>query len=272
MIDEIRKKELLHLAILAALDAGREILEVYGQGSFTVESKDDKSPLTEADKRAHQAIQKHLEQSGYPVLSEEGAEIQYDERKDWQYLWIVDPLDGTKEFIKRNGEFTVNIALIKDGVPILGVVYVPVQYKVYFAADGLDAWMCRDVDRILDEWDDDWEMVADRLPDYERMQDRPFTVVASRSHASPETDSFIADLEKDHPNLELTSIGSSLKICLVAEGVADIYPRFAPTMEWDTAAGHAVVKGTGKNLYDYNTGQPMVYNREQLINNWFIVK
>jgi 3'(2'), 5'-bisphosphate nucleotidase len=272
MIDEEGKRTLLHLAILAALDAGKEILDVYGQGAFNVESKDDKSPLTEADKRAHQAIQKQLEKSGYPVLSEEGAEIPFETRKNWSHLWIVDPLDGTKEFIKRNGEFTVNIALIENGKPILGVVYVPIQYKVYFSAVGLDSWMSRDCEHLLDEWENDWEMVADRLPDYERMQDRPYTVVASRSHASPETDAFIESLEQEHPDLELTSIGSSLKICLVAEGVADIYPRFAPTMEWDTAAGHAVVLGMGKNLYDHSTGQSMVYNREQLRNNWFVVK
>lgn len=249
-------EKLLALAKEAALEGGKEILKVY-EGAIEVESKEDNSPLTLADKNAHLAIMKYLEKSNIPVLSEEGRAIPYSERKDWKQLWIVDPLDGTKEFIKRNGEFTVNIALIENGIPIMGVIYVPVTGVLYYGAKGLGSFKSFEGNTI-------------ELP--VANQREKYVVVGSRSHMSPETEDFVSDLKSKHSEIDIVSMGSSLKICLVAEGIADVYPRFAPTMEWDTAAGHAIAKYAGKILIDYKTNQEMLYNREELLNNWFVVK
>lgn len=260
--------ELIELAIQASIDGGKEILEVY-ESDFAVETKDDRSPLTLADKNAHLAIMKVLESTGLPILSEEGREMPYSERSSWDAFWMVDPLDGTKEFIKRNGEFTVNIALIKNGVPIAGVIYVPVKKDLYFKNDK-GSYKATD---IQVDYSLGMEHLADgakKLPLSE--SDRAFRVVGSRSHMSVETEEFVAKLKDQHDDIEIVSMGSSLKICLVAEGSADVYPRFAPTMEWDTAAGHAIVLGAGKTVTDYTTGQAMRYNKENLLNNWFVVR
>jgi 3'(2'), 5'-bisphosphate nucleotidase len=246
----------MDLAEKAAIQGGKEILEVYHSDNFEVEKKGDQSPLTLADRKAHLAIMEVLEASGIPVLSEEGKEIPYEERKNWRRLWIVDPLDGTKEFIKRNGEFTVNIALIDNGVPVLGVIYVPVKNELYSGASGMGARKVQNGESIT-------------IPMVQT--ERKYRAVGSRSHMSPETQEFLENLKKEHGEVEVVSMGSSLKICLVAEGTADVYPRFAPTMEWDTAAGHAIVKAAGKSLIDVKTNQEMVYNRKDLLNNWFVV-
>lgn len=253
------KKELLATAIQAALDAGRDIMEIYDdpEADFGIERKADNSPLTRADKAAHARIMTYLEPTGIPVLSEEGAHLPYDKRRTWQRLWIVDPLDGTKEFIKRNGEFTVNIALVEDGAPVMGVIYVPVKQQLYYGIVGEGATK-----------EEDGVRSSLPLPAGER----PFTVVASRSHLSSETADFIDNLRREHPDLELVSSGSSLKICLVAEGKADIYPRHAPTMEWDTAAGDAIARAAGRSVVDALTGEPLRYNKEDLHNPWFVVE
>lgn len=250
-------KELVELVKKAAIAGGKEILEVYNSDDFGIEHKEDNSPLTIADKRAHNAIMTFLDQTDIPVLSEEGRSISFEERKEWSKLWIVDPLDGTKEFIKRNGEFTVNIALIENGIPIMGVIYVPVKDVLYVGVVGEGA-----------EKTENGEVYTLPKPN----GDRKFTAVGSRSHKSPETQAYFDKLSEEHGDIEIVSMGSSLKICLVAEGVADVYPRFAPTMEWDTAAGHAIVSAAGKNLIDYSTKKEMVYNRQELLNNWFVVK
>jgi 3'(2'), 5'-bisphosphate nucleotidase len=258
-------KELLETAILASIDAGKKILSVYNSDDFGIEHKVDASPLTKADLLAHQCIAAHLEKTNIPVLSEEGASIPYSQRCAWKNLWIVDPLDGTKEFIKRNGEFTVNIALIKDEVPYLGVVYVPVTNMLYWGMENLGSYCYKiETNEPLIKFD-----TSNKLP---KIKCKPFfTVVASRSHLSIETTDFIDKLKQIHGDIEIVSKGSSLKLCLVAEGVADCYPRFAPTMEWDIAAGHAICKYSGKTVIDYKTKKEMVYNRENLLNNWFIV-
>lgn len=248
--------ELLELCKEAAIEGGEEILKVY-ETTIEVEMKEDKSPLTLADKNAHLAIVKHLETTNIPILSEEGRAIPYEERKNWSKLWIVDPLDGTKEFIKRNGEFTVNIALVENGVPILGVIYVPVSGVLYFG------------DKINGAFKS-FEGNIQSIP--VSNLHRKYTAVGSRSHASPETETYFNELKEKHGDIDIVSMGSSLKICLVAEGVADVYPRFAPTMEWDTAAGHAIASAAGKSILDYKTQKEMVYNREELLNNWFIVQ
>jgi 3'(2'), 5'-bisphosphate nucleotidase len=260
-------EEILKMAVHAALEAGKEILKVYESGDFEIDSKSDDSPLTKADRIAHLSILENLKESSIPVLSEEGAQIPYSERMNWEKLWIVDPLDGTKEFIKRNGEFTVNIALIKDQKPVLGVVYAPVLDTLYFGSEQGGAY------KIVDAQKQTGVALyanAIRLP--EDQGRASFTVVASKSHLSIETQEYINELACQHPHLELISIGSSLKLCLIAEGSADCYPRFAPTMEWDIAAGHAVCKAAGKDVYLVETKQSMTYNREELLNSWFIAE
>lgn len=273
----------LHLmvdaAIDAALEAGREIMAVYAS-SFAVEYKDDRSPLTEADKRAHHAIEARLAGTGIPVLSEEGRGIAPEERQLWENYWLVDPLDGTKEFVKRNGEFTVNIALMQRdtlpagalgaAIPIAGVLYVPAKDVLYFGWQGGGAYRMDQAATLVGSTAYERAAQATRLP--VSGAERPYTIVASRSHQSPETEAFIRRAEEEHGTVQLTSMGSALKICLVAEGVADVYPRYAPTMEWDTAAGHAIANEAGRELIDVSTNAAMRYNKYDLVNNWFIVQ
>jgi len=269
---------LLAAAIEAALAAGREILAVY-EGPIAVELKDDRSPLTEADRRAHRTIAGVLAATGLPLVSEEGRALPAAERRSWERYWLVDPLDGTKEFVRRNGEFTVNIALMERtgeptgaaGVadPIGGVVYAPVKDLLYFAWRGGGAW--RDERASAPRTSLAARASASRrLP--LALEREVYTVVASRSHTSAETEAFIRAAEREHGRVELASLGSALKICLVAEGSADVYPRFAPTMEWDTAAGHAVALEAGRTLVDPRDGAPLRYNKADLTNPWFLVR
>ena len=262
----------LKIAVTAALQAGNDILKIYNdpQSDFQIEKKADNSPLTIADKAAHKTIVSYLEQTPFPVLSEEGKNIPYEERRVWPDLWIVDPLDGTKEFIKRNGEFTVNIALVRQGNPILGVIYIPVLKTLYYSSESGGAFKVSDIEYSETlSWD---EMCAQRrkLPLPEAHEGT--VIVASRSHLSPETETFIEEIKAKQGAVTLKSSGSSIKICLVAEGTADIYPRFAPTMEWDTAAGHAIAKGAGREIYQVSSNLPLRYNKTELINPWFIVE
>jgi 3'(2'), 5'-bisphosphate nucleotidase len=263
-------KELLEIAVRAGVEAGNAVCEVYNK-DFDVEFKDDKSPLTLADKNANKIIESYLDKTGFPVLSEEGRDIPYEERKKWDYFWMVDPLDGTKEFVKRNGEFTVNIAFIHNGTPLLGVVVAPVLKDLYFASGQTGSVKVENIsmaDSFLTGLD---ELIkaGNRLP-VDNGED-VFRVVGSKSHMTKETEDYIKELEKDHKNIEIISKGSSLKICMVAEGYADVYPRFAPTMEWDTAAGHAIVKYANGKVLNHETGSPVVYNKENLLNPWFLV-
>ena len=257
----------LTLAIEASLAAGEAILEIYNSGDFDITTKGDDSPLTRADLASHEVIAAFLNQTTIPILSEEGNQISYEERKAWNQLWIVDPIDGTKEFIKRNGEFTVNIALVEDGVPILGVVLAPVSGELYYADRDTGAFK---VEGVVgrEKWHQ-FQPRAKRLP--LAHSERPFTIVASRSHMSPATESYVEEMRKVHGEVALLSKGSSLKLCLVAEGKADCYPRFAPTMEWDTAAGHAICSHANFDVIDWTTKKTMRYNREDLLNPWFLV-
>jgi len=259
--------ELLRLAIEASRAAGTDIMQIYNDPAqdFGIERKADNSPLTLADKAAHKRIMSFLAQSGIPVLSEEGAHEDYASRSAWETFWLVDPLDGTKEFIKKNGEFTVNIALIRQGIPVLGVVYLPAQDVLYYGTSEGGAFRQKGG-------------AEERLPLPSARHDG-FVIVASRSHLSPETQAYMDEAEKIHDKVITISSGSSIKICLVAEGTADAYPRFAPTMEWDTAAGDAVARSAGRQVvqagtYDnlpYADGQPLIYNKEDLHNPWFLV-
>ncbi|MCD6432492.1 MAG: 3'(2'),5'-bisphosphate nucleotidase CysQ [Sulfurimonas sp.] len=262
MLNKIKAKDIETIA----KKAGNAIMKIY-QKDFRIDYKDDKSPLTEADVKSNEIICEALEKlyPNIPLLSEENKEIAYEDRKDWEYYWCIDPIDGTKEFIKKNDEFTVNIALIHNDTPVLGVVYAPAIDKMYIAKKGEGAFLN-----------------GERLP--LEQEDKEFTVVASKSHLSEETQTFIDDLKAKYPSLESNSKGSSLKLCMVAEGQADIYPRIAPTMEWDTAAAHAIVLETGKNVYQYDENisaldylknndklNPMLYNKENLLNPYFVV-
>ncbi len=259
----------LDIAIKAALYAGKEILEVYQTDDFKVKLKSDDSPLTIADKRAHKVIEQQLAKTNIPVLSEEGKNIPFDERSKWKLYWLVDPLDGTKEFIKRNGEFTVNIALILKDTPILGVIYVPVTKDLYYSDKEIGAFKAINIDSEIENLEMALQM-SFKLPF--AIESDNYTVVGSRSHMNSETEEFIAKLKEQNGEIEFLSKGSSLKICMVAEGMANIYPRFAPTMEWDTAAGHAIALGSGCTVTQSDEVTPVVYNKKDLLNPWFIVK
>jgi 3'(2'), 5'-bisphosphate nucleotidase len=247
--------ELLQLAIQASEVACKEILEVYNSGDFQTESKGDNSPLTLADKKAHNVIAFLLQSSNLPILSEEGRNIPYEERKQWKRFWMVDPLDGTKEFLKRNGEFTVNIALIENQEPVMGVVAIPVSGDVFYSQKGSGVFVKRDVNTSA---------LPKRSPI--DLKKSGLRVVASRSHMSEETQAFIQSLSEP----VLVSQGSSLKFMLLAEGKADVYPRFAPTMEWDTAAAHAIANEAGISVFQKDTNIPLVYNKPDLLNPHFI--
>lgn len=269
------KEQLLHQAIIAAIYGGTEIMSIYTDPSqdFGIERKADNSPLTLADKAAHKAIAKLLASTELPLLSEEGAHEDYEVRRQWERFWMVDPLDGTKEFIKKNGEFTVNIALIEQGAPVLGVVYVPAKDELYYGCQGMGAYKISSVLDAFEKMTDDNKLTftTEELP-INTMRHDDYVIVASRSHLSPETQEFIDKAQHEHPNVRTISSGSSIKICLVAEGSADVYPRFAPTMEWDTAAGDAVARAAGFLCYQAGSDTPLLYNKEDLHNPWFIVK
>ncbi|MCH2455826.1 MAG: 3'(2'),5'-bisphosphate nucleotidase CysQ [Idiomarina sp.] len=236
-----------------ASDAGTEILKVYESNDFGAQQKTDNSPLTKADLAAHKVICDGLRALGtqYPIISEESSDISWEQRKHWCRYWLVDPLDGTKEFIKRNGEFTVNIALIEKGVPIMGVVYAPVLDAMYTGERDNGAFL-----------NDKPIKVTVNAP-------ATLRVVGSRSHPSQDTTDWLDALGKPY---EMVPMGSSLKICLVAEGEADIYPRLGPTCEWDTAAAHAVLSAAGGEITTI-TGDPLLYNqKEDYLNPHFIAK
>lgn len=263
------KKNLL-IALEASLEAGNAIMEVYQSEDFHIEIKEDNSPLTKADIKANTIINSFLISTEIPIISEENKQTDFDIRKNWETCWVVDPLDGTKEFIKRNGEFTVNIALIKKGRPVLGVVYVPVTKTVYFA----DVMNQKGYKAILDSHDTRIEGILKKAIPLKpkRWHSRSIQIVGSRSHMNRETLDYVDTLKVDGKEVEIVSTGSSLKFCLVAEGKADIYPRFAPTMEWDTAAGQAICESVGIDVISIETKESLLYNKENLLNPWFICK
>lgn len=267
----MERTDILLIAVNAAVAAGKRILEIYRQPqeAWEVEQKADHSPLTLADRQANDIIVRALAPLGIPVLSEETRLTDYSERRLWQQLWIVDPLDGTKEFIKRNGEFTVNIALVEQGNPVFGVVYVPAQQKLYVGHCGEGAWRLEaGADRVFASWD---ELTAEgrKLP-LTQDESGVTRVVVSRSHLDDHTRQFIDRLQAEGHRVETVASGSSLKICLLAEGSADLYPRFAPTSEWDTAAGDGVLRAVGGALHEVDTDQPLHYNKENILNPFFM--
>ena len=269
-MDDKQIETFLLLAVRASMTAASAVMEVYAGADFNVDMKADDSPLTDADRKSHRIIVDALKTTPIPILSEEGRDIPYHERKKWDRLWIVDPLDGTKEFIKRNGEFTVNIALIKNGAPIFGVIYVPVLNQLFFGGRSLGAYSCtRPMEALPDDLDGLLK-VCRKLP--LKTSRKTYVIMGSRSHGTPEVEAFIEQKRKELESVEFISAGSSLKICRVAEGAADIYPRLGPTMEWDTAAGQGIAEGAGRTVTVWETGKPLMYNREDLLNPWFVVQ
>jgi 3'(2'), 5'-bisphosphate nucleotidase len=245
----------LAIAIKATEEACLQIMNVYNSADFQVEAKGDHSPLTLADKKSHETIVQFLKATQLPILSEEGKNIPFEERKNWTRFWLVDPLDGTKEFIKRNGEFTVNIALIENNKPVLGVVAVPVTGHIFYGAKEYGAF--------LKQGNTMTTLESSSTIDLNKTGIR---VVASRSHLNEETAQFIQSLHQP----VLVSKGSSLKFLMLAIGEADVYPRFAPTMEWDTAAAHAIVNQLGIKVLQQNSTEELGYNKENLLNPSFI--
>ena len=255
----------LKLAIEASLQAGKKIIEIYNSDDFNLEYKLDDSPLTIADTASNKIIENILEASNIPILSEEGNILDFNNRKNLKQLWIVDPLDGTKEFIKKNDEFTVNIALIENSKPVIGVIYAPALNVLYFSERKLGSY--KTLITALDEFDNS---KAFRLPLVENSNE--YKVLTSRSHLDDNTLDYIDNLKVNNLKVVSVPMGSSLKFCLLAEGLADCYPRFSPCMEWDTAAGQVICEQVGFKVVDLKTMKPIVYNRENLINNYFIAK
>ena len=262
---------LLKLSVKAAIEAGEEILKIYGT-DFYVETKSDNTPVTYADKVSGKCIAAVLAASNIPVISEEEEMPAYSIRKDWIRAWIVDPLDGTKEYVKRNGEFTVNIALVENGKPIIGVIYIPVQKDIYFAGQGLGSYKITQHDLICELTK---KNIAENLFEFSKklpLQKPPksYTLVASRSHLSREVNERINYLKNMYGSVDIISVGSSIKQCWVAEGKAHEYPRFGTTMEWDTAAGQCILEQSGNKLVAYETKLPLRYNKENMKNSFFI--
>jgi 3'(2'), 5'-bisphosphate nucleotidase len=276
----MERDDLLVLAARAAVLAGRATLEVY-RSEIEVELKADNSPLTLADRRSHDLIVERLNPTGIPILSEEGRDIPHTQRRAWRRLWIVDPLDGTKEFVKRLGEFTVNIALVEDLRPTLGAVFVPVKNTLYFGRTEDGSFRLEDSGAIADlaagAGDENLRTVLDRLRTRSRRlpidvePHAPFVIVGSRSHQTPELHVYVDQKRRELGEVTFISAGSSLKYCLVAEGRADVYPRLGPTMEWDTAAGQVIAEAAGASVLRHDTGKPLRYNKEDLLNPWHVV-
>ncbi|MGL5890107.1 MAG: 3'(2'),5'-bisphosphate nucleotidase CysQ [Bacteroidia bacterium] len=258
---------LLSPAFTAAFEAGKAIMRIYAS-AFDVDYKADNSPLTQADREADDIIGKYLAQTLIPILTEEDdANHPYDEhRAKWTQCWIVDPLDGTKDFVKRNGEFTVNIALCENGIPVFGIVYAPAKGLFYYAQKGGGAWLVKIPDVNSTHMD---FTVRTRLPLHPLPE--VFTIAGSRSHASPETEQYVKEQEQRFGRIAFMPSGSSLKFCIVAEGAAHVYPRFAPTSEWDTAAGQIIAEEAGATVTVWPSGEPLRYNRRNLLNPFFLV-
>ena len=245
-----------------AKKAGDEIMKIYQQ-DFEVDYKKDNSPLTKADIKSNEIITESLKDlyPEIPILSEENKEVPYNIRKNWEYFWLIDPLDGTKEFVKKNGEFTVNIALIHKNTPVLGIIYVPVLEILYYAKKEKGAFK------------KEKNKKPQRLPIYKHANNNTLKVIVSKSHYNQETKDFVNNLKNQYKKtIEFIRIGSSLKLCLIAEGKADIYPRLAPTMEWDIAAGQAIVEQAGGEVVEFKTKTPLKYNKQNLLNSYFVTK
>ena len=240
-------------------------MEIYDSSEVIINYKRDNSPVTNADICSNQIIAKTLKLSPHPILSEEDT-FTYDIRKYWETFWMIDPLDGTKEFLNKNGEFTINISLIENQTPVLGVVYCPAFKTLYFAEKNFGSYKIEGISNIES---------FDKVNFIDLSKSTPpitYTLILSRSHLNSETETFIKNQKKIYDNIKVIHSGSSLKICKVAEGKANCYPRLGPTMEWDIAAAHAIIKYSGKNIYDFDSNKELIYNKKSLYNSYFIVR
>lgn len=270
MIEQKLREYLLPCAFNAAVRAGAEIMKVYNSDGYNIEVKSDNTPLTIADRLAHNKIKEVLGQTRIPILSEEGREMLYEERKNWEMFWLVDPLDGTIEFIKRNNEFTVNIALMADNECIGAIVYVPYLGKAYFAERGLGAMLIEGIkpDEQAQYSNEDIRARANTLPLTTAPHEK-FRIAVSRSHQTTETEAYIDEMRKTHTDIEVVEQGSSYKFCLLAEGTIDYYPRTTTTYEWDTAAAELILAEAGGVTRSLPDQKPLRYNKENLHNPWF---
>lgn len=274
MINDKERKFLLPPLFNAAVRAGAAIMEVYkDSSSYEVSLKSDRTPITLADRLAHKTIREYLGPTRIPILSEEGRELRYEERRNWELFWLVDPLDGTVEFLKGNNEFTVNIALMENNVCVGAVIYVPYFAKMYVAGRGAGSYLKEGVapdaaaDYTYEQIVSGWR----RLPLFDGSRERQ-RVAVSRSHQTPETHEHIEELRRRWPNLEVVEQGSSYKFCLLAEGTVDYYVRTSPTYEWDTAAGELILSEAGGQTRSLPEGLELRYNEEDLHNPWFVCR
>ena len=260
---------IFQLAIMSSVTAGKRIMQIYDKEDFRIINKKDNSPLTLADKESNHIINKALNTTGIPIISEENVQIPFEKRKTWNECWIVDPLDGTKEFIKKNGEFTVNMAFVNNGAPQFGVIYAPALNLFYYA----DVTQKKAFKVYISETNEDITDILEKSQEiHPDLSAKKLKVVGSRSHMNEETNRYIQNLKlSTNKEVEIVSKGSSLKFCLMAEGKANVYPRFGPTMEWDTAAGQAICEAVGLRCVSTETNKTMTYNRENLLNGSFIV-
>jgi 3'(2'), 5'-bisphosphate nucleotidase len=259
-------------AFRAAIIAGKRILEIFNAEDFQVAMKSDNSPISSADREAHEIIKRLLLNSRIPILSEEGRDMQFEERKAWDILWIVDPLDGTRQFIQKREEFTVNIAFVVGGNPLFGVVYAPAIGDVYFGIKETGSFKINVKNRDLSDYS-----LQQILAESKKLGPLPktngkYTILASYNHVNRETLEYIAEMRKTYPEVEVKKVGSSLKMCMLADGIGDVYVRHTETYEWDTAAAQSILEGVGWCINALDTNEPLTYNKESLLNPYFICK
>ncbi|MFI3324041.1 MAG: 3'(2'),5'-bisphosphate nucleotidase CysQ [Rikenellaceae bacterium] len=274
MIENELREYLITNAINAAIRGGAAVMEIYSQPEmFDISLKQDLSPITEADRRAHNTIKESLGSTRIPILSEEGREMRYEERRNWELFWLVDPMDGTVEFIKRSDEFTINIALMAKNRNIVSVVYIPCLKRLFFAVRGFGSFVCENIEADFAaqySYAEIAEKVA-KLP--LNTEVHPTQIIAiSRSHNTAETFAHIDSLRAANPSIEVREQGSSYKFCLLAEGSVDYYVRTSGTFEWDTAAGELILAEAGGSTRALHTGEEFAYNKEALDNPWFVCR
>jgi 3'(2'), 5'-bisphosphate nucleotidase len=264
--------ELFQSAFKAAIIAGKRILEIFNTEDFHVSMKSDNSPLSSADKEAHEIIKRLLLNSRIPILSEEGRDMQFEERKSWDILWIVDPLDGTRQFIQKRKEFTVNIALVVGGNPRFGVVYAPAIGDMYFGIKDMGAFKINVGDRDLRSYSFRQIVAESKKLDPSSKSNNTYTILVSYHHVNKETLEYIDEVRKKYPDAEVKKVGSSLKMCMLADGIGDVYVRYTNTYEWDTAAAQTILEGAGWRINALDNDKPLSYNKESLLNPYFICK
>ena len=267
------QQQLMAKAYNAAVRAGAVILDIYKREDYHISLKNDQSPLTIADRRAHETIKEYLGSTRIPILSEEGREMLYDERKNWELFWLVDPLDGTKEFINGNNEFTVNIALMSDNEAVAAVVYVPYISRMFMAVKGGGAYVKENVTASADS-EADYASIGEGLISLPvaTKGNEPMRIAISRSHNTPETFAHINAIRTCVPDLEVVEQGSSYKFCMLAEGTVDYYVRTSNTYEWDTAAGELILEEAGGSTVAIDSGKHLAYNKELLNNPHFVAR